>query len=165
MKKCATLIMFLISLQLFAPNERIDIKFEQSKFIEVQLNNRALINTTKEVIKIASIIKKHESDNNYQAIGASGEYGAYQFMYMTWEQYCYKFLGKVVLQTEINQDIIAFAKINDLLMEGYSSEQIASIWNSGKPEYENKIGYNKMNVYYNVPAYVEKFMNEYNKMI
>ena len=44
-------------------------------------------------IKLAAAIKQVESGGNYDAKGASGESGAYQFMPATWKSWAEKHLG------------------------------------------------------------------------
>ena len=115
--------------------------------------------------QIANAIKQIESNNNYEAKGASGEYGAYQFMPATWDSWSSDYANKVLgqstrrlEQTPENQDAVAEFKIQQWLSQGLSSEQIAAKWNSGSEiGWENKIGVNKQGVAYNVPNYVKKF--------
>jgi len=115
--------------------------------------------------QIANAIKQIESNNNYEAKGASGEYGAYQFMPATWNSWSSDYANKVLgqstrrlEQTPENQDAVAEFKIQQWLSQGLSPEQIAAKWNSGSEiGWENKIGVNKQGVAYNVPNYVKKF--------
>ena len=118
------------------------------------------------VDQIASAIKQIESNNNYEAKGASGEYGAYQFMPGTWEEWSSQYAQQVLQMSMIlnptpeNQDAVAKWKISQWVSQGLSPEQIAAKWNSGSEiGWENKIGTNKQGVAYNVPAYVNKFKN------
>lgn len=119
------------------------------------------------VDQIASAIKQIESNNNYEAKGASGEYGAYQFMPGTWSEWSSQYANEVLQistrklePTPENQDAVAKWKISQWVSQGLSPEQIAAKWNSGSEiGWENKIGTNKQGVAYNVPAYVNKFKN------
>lgn len=124
------------------------------------------------VDQIADAIKQIESGGNYEAKGASGENGAYQFMPSTWagwsSQYASQVLQKSVKSlpmTPENQDAVAKWKIQSWLSQGYAPEQIASLWNSGSPDWQGKVGKNKMGVNYNVPAYVDKFRNALTSII
>ena len=115
---------------------------------------------------ILSAIKAIESGGNYNARGASGEIGAYQFMPATWSSWSSGYLQSIgknpnqaLLPTPDNQDKVAGWKINQLFSQGYTPQQIASIWNSGQPEWQGKVGVNKFGAKYNVPAYVDKFTN------
>lgn len=105
--------------------------------------------------KIANAIKQVESQGNYSAKGASGEFGAYQFMPSTWKQWAGEFLGDSNAQpTPQNQDFVAQAKINSLVQQGYNPEEIALIWNGGTPK--RKAGVNKFGVKYDSGAYADK---------
>jgi hypothetical protein len=105
--------------------------------------------------KIADAIKRVESQGNYNARGASGEFGAYQFMPSTWKQWAGEFLGNPNAQpTPQNQDFVAQSKINSLVKQGYNPEQIALIWNGGTPK--RKAGVNKYGVKYDSGAYADK---------
>lgn len=115
--------------------------------------------------QIANAIKQVESGGNYNASGASGEFGAYQFMPETWESWSKEYassrgislMPEGLAKTESNQDAVAMFKINQWLSQGLSPEQIAAKWNSGSEfGWENKIGVNQYGVSYNVPDYVNK---------
>ena len=97
------------------------------------------------VDQIASAIKQIESNNNYEAKGASGEYGAYQFMPKTWEEWSSQYAQQVLQMsmtlnpTPENQDAVAKWKISQWVSQGLSPEQIAAKWNSGSEiGWENK---------------------------
>lgn len=112
---------------------------------------------------IAEAIKQIESNGNYQARGASGEYGAYQYMPGTWQQWSREYAQANGIQQTLdvtspqNQDAVANWKIQQWLNQGYGPQQIASMWNSGSPEWQGKVGTNSQGVPYNVPQYVERF--------
>lgn len=106
---------------------------------------------------IANAIKTVESQGNYNAKGASGEIGAYQFMPSTWKQWAGEFLGDPNAPlTRENQDYVAQAKIDSLIGQGYGPEQIALIWNGGTPK--RKSGVNKYGVKYDSGAYADKVL-------
>ena len=121
------------------------------------------------VDQIVGAIKQIESGGNYAAKGGSGEYGAYQFMPGTWSQYSQEYLksiGKTPstgLNQELdktnpaNQDAVARFKVQQWLNQGYNPQQIASMWNSGKPDYQGVQGVNSFGQKYDVPAYVNRF--------
>jgi len=116
------------------------------------------------VDQIAEAIKQIESGGDYNAKGGSGENGAYQFMPGTWQSwssaYADEVLNKSVAELEMtpeNQDAVAKWKIHKWIDQGYTPQQIASMWNSGSPEWAGKVGTNKHGVKYDVPAYVSKF--------
>ena len=105
---------------------------------------------------ILHVIRIVESQGNYSAKGKSKEYGAYQFTATTWRAYCYKYFGKHLMPSVENQDLVAYLKVSELVDKGYSLAEIASIWNSGSPQWKNRIGVNQYGVKYNVPKYVSK---------
>jgi hypothetical protein len=112
--------------------------------------------------KVAAAIKKIESDGRYHLPGASGEYGAYQFMPKTWEAWSRDYMSatgapKPDITVPADQDAVALWRISTWLDKAYSPQQIASLWNSGSPDPTGKVGVNSRGVQYNVPAYVEKF--------
>ena len=114
------------------------------------------------VVTLAKAIRQVESSNNYNSKGASGESGAYQFMPSSWKEWAKKYLGNENAEmSSVNQDKVAYYRIKELKDAGNSPSQVASIWNSGSPVWEGKIGTNSKGVKYNVPAYVEKVKNEY----
>lgn len=155
MKKCfVTLIAIMYCLSSYSPTIKIQQQFITNYFAIIQ-----------EVEKIAKAIRKIESNNNYQANGLSGDYGAYQFMPKTWDKLCMLYFVSKLEMTEYNQDMIAEFYIKDLVKTGYTPKQIASIWNCGSPKWEGKKGVNKFGVKYNVPYYVKKFEIQYLKQL
>jgi DNA-binding NarL/FixJ family response regulator len=108
--------------------------------------------------KIAEAIKTVESGGNYNAKGASGESGAYQFMPSTWKSWAGKYLGNAnAPMTKINQDKVATSRISELLKQGYDSKEIALIWNGGSPTV--KKGVNSYGVKYDTGAYANKVLS------
>lgn len=109
------------------------------------------------VVKIAQAIRKVESNGRYDAAGGSGEGGAYQFMPSTWKSWAGKYLGDPNAKMDkINQNKVAYYKIKELKDQGFKVDQIASVWNSGGPNYAGKVGTNKYGVKYDTPSYVAK---------
>lgn len=115
-----------------------------------------------DALNLAKAIRKHESNDNFTARGGSGEFGAYQFMPDTWKGLAKEFLGdeKAPLTPE-NQNKAAYSRIKQLKDQGYKASEIASIWNSGQPKWEGKVGTNKYGVKYDVPAYVNRIQKLY----
>lgn len=116
------------------------------------------------IVALTKAIGKSESSGNYAAQGKSGEYGAYQYTKPTWEADSQKYLGQVVpleQATPAQQDEVAYKKVSDLGKQGYNPAQIASIWNSGKPQWEGNVGVNKYGVKYDTPAYVKNVAKAY----
>lgn len=138
--------------------------FEQAKIDRSKLAPQKASTTPKmdfsdiDVVgSIANAIKQVESNGNYEIRGASGEYGAYQFMPNTWKEWAGKYIGNPNAEmTQKNQDTVARARIEDLLNQGYNAEQIALIWNGGEPV--RKSGTNKFGVKYDSGAYANKVL-------
>lgn len=104
------------------------------------------------------------SSDPYNQTGKSGEFGAYQYMPDTWKSDASKYLGDPNAQmTQENQNHAAYNKVKDLLAQGYTQSQVASIWNSGKSDGVTSVGkgVNKEGVAYDVPGYVDKVKQAY----
>lgn len=117
---------------------------------------------------LVSSIKQAESGGSkdpYSLKGASGEHGAYQFMPETWDKWSQQYLGKGMSHpmTVENQNKVAYNKVKDLKDQGYNPAQIASIWNSGHPDWEGRVGVNKFGVHYDTPSYVKKVSDSYHR--
>lgn len=115
------------------------------------------------IIKIMNTIKYIESRGNYSIRGASGEYGAYQYMPGTWDYWSIELFGEILdITIPEMQDYMTYCRIEQYINQGYSNKQIASLWNSQKPDWEGRIGVNRWGVPYNVPLYVKTFINKLN---
>jgi hypothetical protein len=124
-----------------------------------------------DVDRIADAIKIKESgglgNSNAKEHGGGPGRGAYQWT-GTWDSFSKQYasannLGdKPLPMTPENQDAVAKWLIKGYIDKGYSPQQIASIWNSGSPNWEGKVGTNKWGKAYNVPAYVKDFERIYN---
>lgn len=121
---------------------------------------------------LASAIRRTEtgtSTDPYNAKGASGESGAYQFMPDTWKGWSKEFLGhENAPMTVENQNKVAYERIKRWKDEGYNPAQIASLWNTGSKPNAYKEGFKGVNdqgVEYDVPAYVEKVSKNYREVI
>lgn len=113
--------------------------------------------------KVAAAIRQVESGGNYNARGASGEIGAYQFMPSSWRSWAGQYLGNPnAPMTPQNQDAVAQARIQDLLNQGYNPYQVALIWNGGTPTV--KRGTNRYGVAYDSGAYANKVLGAYNSI-
>jgi hypothetical protein len=119
---------------------------------------------------LAKAIKRAEtggSKDPYRQKGASGEFGAYQFMPSTYKALAKQHLGDENAEPTVeNQNKITYSEVKRLKDSGYSPAQIASYWNSGKTDtYKSGgVGTNKMGVKYDVPAYVNKVSQYYNEL-
>lgn len=117
-------------------------------------------------VKLAQSIRAVESNGNFAAKGKSGEYGAYQFMPETWKAWAGKYLGdsNADITNPENQNKVAYAKIKDLKDQGYTPEQVASIWNSGKPDYAGNVGVNSKGVAFDTPKYVASVIDKFQQL-
>ncbi len=114
-------------------------------------------------INLAKAIRQTESGGNFNAKGASGESGAYQWTPATWASHAQQILGNSKAQmTPENQNAVAYGIIKTWKDQGLNAAQIAAKWNSGSEVgWENKIGTNSMGVKYNVPKYVKSVTDAY----
>jgi hypothetical protein len=159
MKKIIVIVGLLCIFMRVSTSDFLNFRaFEESKkFAEtLKINNI--------VFKLMVTFSEIESGHNYTANGQSGEKGRYQYMPRTWKSLCKKYFGKEVSNTPEYQELVTYNILHEYIKKGYAIDQIASIWNCGSPKYEGKIGINQFSVAYNVPAYVNKFVNAYRKV-
>lgn len=131
-------------------------------YIQAHINRMEELRLKEQRIhNILLTLRTVESGNNYAALGGSGEYGAYQYTPSTWKYYCMMFFGEYLdIKVPENQDKVSAAKVQLLIDKGYTDQQIAAVWNCGRPDdWEGRIGINSHGVPYNVPRYVQKFMS------
>lgn len=123
-----------------------------------------------QVVALAKAIRDTESQGNPNAVGASGEYGSYQFTPETWSAYAGEAGINVPLQqaTREQQNEVVYKKLKKWKDQGYNPGQIASMWNAGesKPNAykENWRGVNEYGVAYDTPAYAEKVAQAYQRL-
>lgn len=119
-----------------------------------------------DVINLAKAIRQTESGGNFDAKGASGESGAYQWMPDTWKAHAKQALGdENAPMTPDNQNAVAYTVLKSWKDQGLNPAQIAAKWNSGSEiGWENKVGTNSMGVAYNVPKYVKSVTDAYQKV-
>jgi len=121
-----------------------------------------------DAVNLARAIRQKESGGNFNAIGDSGtSRGAYQWQPGTWKTHAKQVLGNdMAPMTKENQNAVAYGVIKSLKDSGKNVAQIAAIWNSGTDKnWETKKGYNeKLKVKYDVPAYVEGVIGNYQKI-
>lgn len=122
------------------------------------------------IVNLAKAIRDTETKGQkdpYTAKGGSGEFGAYQYTPDTWAADAKKYLGTDVplaSADKLQQNEVAYKKLADLKGQGYNVGQIASIWNSGSPDWEGKTGINKFGVKYDVPQYVDSVSKMYQSL-
>jgi hypothetical protein len=145
------LLMFL-HINLFAPEHYFaDERREQVFFNiinEFEKEQRAI-----RLMRAMSIV---ESGGDYSVRGESGEYGRYQFTRQTWSALCKEYYGEVKPMHAYHQEVVASRVVHELIDKGYSDAEIASIWNCGKPDWNGRIGVNRVGVKYDVPNHVMK---------
>jgi hypothetical protein len=118
--------------------------------------------------KVANALGTIESSNNYNALGpqvhGQQAIGRYQVMpenVGTWSAQAGQ--PATVQQFQSNhelQDRVAIYHINTLLNEGYSPQDVASMWLSGKALHGNNA--KDLATGISVPTYVQKFNNVFN---
>lgn len=114
------------------------------------------------VVNLAKAVRTVESGGNYDARGASGEHGAYQWMPGNYEAGAKKYGIDPKDKSPINQDKVAYNTIKEWKDQGLTPAQIAAKWNSGSSTgWEKKVGTNKQGVKYDVPAYVGNVINAF----
>ena len=117
------------------------------------------------IMRLVKSIRSVESGGNYEARGASGEVGAFQFMPSTWKLWSKEFLGiEDAEMTKENQNKVAYLKIKSLADRGFTPTQSAAAWNGGEGviadnKWKTMIGTNKQGVSYNIPKYVNSVMS------
>ena len=120
-----------------------------------------------DAVNLAKAIRQTESGGNFNAKGASGEGGAYQFMPDTWANYSKQAGINVPLAqaTPEQQNQVAYTQIKKWKDAGYNPGQIASMWNAGegKPNayLEGNAGVNDKGVSYDTAAYAKKVATAY----
>lgn len=123
---------------------------------------------------LTQAIRQTESGGNFQAVGKSGEYGAYQYTPETWAIDSKKYLGTSVnlkSATPEQQNEVMYKKVADLKTQGYNIGQIASIHNAGAGEpnaytgtFSNgkpSVGTNSFGAKYDVPTYAKNVATAY----
>lgn len=119
-----------------------------------------------DVVNLTKAIRQTESGGNFTAKGKSGEYGAYQYTEPTWNADS-KAAGINVPLTQATpeqQNQVAYTKVASLKSQGNNVGQVASIWNSGKPDAYLDSSYKGTNSYgagYDVPAYAKSVASAY----
>lgn len=127
-----------------------------------------------QVKALTKAIREVESGNRFDAKGASGEYGGYQFMPGTWEAYSKEQGINVPLDqaTREQQTEVVYKKLKQWKDQGYNPGQIASMWNAGEGRpnayQENWKGSTTTpdgrTVNYDTPAYAKKVHDAYQRL-
>lgn len=118
--------------------------------------------------KIAQSLGAIESSGNYNAIGPrvnnDNAFGKYQIMGYNIPKWSKQALGREVSTEEFRndpnlQDRVAMYQINSYLQQGYSPQDVASLWLSGRPLQGNNAKDKATGI--SVPSYVERFNKHY----
>jgi len=117
-----------------------------------------------DIVNLAKAIRQQETGNR-PISGDSGELASrYQYMPSTWKSTAAKYLGDANAPLTLeNENKATYLKIKDWKNAGYNPAQIASMWNSGSPDWEGKVGTNSKGVKYDVPKYVNSVYSLYQK--
>lgn len=120
-----------------------------------------------QAVALSKAIRSVESDDNFNAKGGSGEYGAYQYMPETWKARASKYGINVPIEqaTPEQQNEVTYRWVKEKKDAGYNPGQIASMHNAGegKPEaYQSgHKGVNAKGVAYDTPEYARKVATKY----
>ncbi len=119
------------------------------------------------VVNLAKAIRQKESGGDYNAIGDNGtSHGAYQWQPGNFAKDAEQFGLDPNDFSPVNQDKVAYKQIEAYKQAGYSPEQVASLWNSGKPDATGNQGVTTVNgkpLSYDTPKYVSDVMNYFNQ--
>lgn len=125
-----------------------------------------------QIVNLAKAIRQTESQGNFQAKGASGEYGGYQFLPATWNATAPKYGINVPLNqaTPAQQNEVAYKQLAEWKQQNpsWNVGNFASAWNAGpgKPNayLEGHTGTNSQGVAYDTPGYAAKVAQAYQQI-
>lgn len=111
-----------------------------------------------DVVALSKAIRDTETPGGQAIPGKTGELTSrYQFMPATWKSEAGRILGNPNAPlTNENENKVAYTRIKEWKDKGYGPDQIASMWNSGHPDWRGNVGVNKAGVNFDTPAYVAK---------
>lgn len=126
-------------------------------------------------INLIKAIRQVESNGNYNAKGASGEIGGYQYLPSTWATIAPKYgiTSSLDKATPQEQNAVAYNQVKKWIDDGFDVTQIASMWNAGEGEpnaykgkfekntKSHKAGDSSVGTKFNVPDYAAKVGNAY----
>lgn len=118
------------------------------------------------VVNLAKSIRRVESNNNYSAVGKSGERGAYQWMQNNYESGASELGIDPNDRSPVNQDKVAYHQLKKLKDKGYSPEQVSAAWNAGEGRLKNDQwktwkGKNAQGVDFDTPGYVDEVIKNF----
>ncbi len=112
-----------------------------------------------DIDKLARTILWMETRGHYQTVGKDGEYGGYGILKCYWPALSRHAFGKVVPQTQHNQDIVARDHLAVLVAKYHSIRKVAMVWNGGSTK--PKKGISRGGVPYDTVAYADKVLAHY----
>lgn len=102
---------------------------------------------------------------------ANGLPGRFQFQEGTWETMSSAYNTAVnksatgpLDHNDANELAVAKWQIGEWLKDGYSPAQVASMWNSGHPDWAGRAGVNQSGKKFDVPGYVGSVLGNYERM-
>lgn len=105
-------------------------------------------------VNLAKAIRQQESGGDYNAVGDNGEsHGAYQFNKSNYQNWAKEQGQDPNDFSPVNQDKVAYTRIDNLLKQGRSPSEVAAIWNGAKLVNGK---YQAIN-----PSYVDSVKNKY----
>lgn len=123
-----------------------------------------------DAVNLTKAIRQTESGNNPTQEGASGEYGAYQWLPATWAKMSAAAGVNVPLKqsTPEQQNQVAYTQVKAWKDAGYNVGQIASMWNAGEGDpnayIQGNQGVNSSGVPYNTAAYAKRVATAYQQL-
>lgn len=126
--------------------------------------DKQALNFTRALALQESTTTAHQAPD-YNAKGATGEFGAYQWMPGNFQAQAKQFGLDPNDMSPENQDKVAYSVVKSKKDAGYMPAEIASEWNSGnKNNWQNHSGVNSKGVAYDTPAYVQGVKKHYDTL-
>lgn len=97
--------------------------------------------------------------------------GKYQIMPATWKDWSTQMtkektgVGEVLAKTPENQELVTSWRIEKWLEQGHSPAEIASMWYSGRPNYQSLKGVTDVYGRLDVPGYVQSFLKNFDQAL
>lgn len=141
---------------------------EQQNIQQTQLDPKASALT--KAIGLQENGGQQPTEQSYLNQGKSGERGLYQFMKPTWNKYAGEILGNPNSDpTPENQNKVVYGKVKQWQDKGFTSEQIASMWNAGEGAPDAYLkglsGATSTGVKYDVKSYADNVDNYYHQQL
>lgn len=109
-------------------------------------------------VNLAKAIRVQESGGDYHAIGDKGNsHGAYQFNGDNFKSWAAQYKLDPNDFSPVNQDKVAYARINDLLSKGLAPSEVTAMWNGAHVENGKYVANN--------PSYTDSVKKHYEKIV